>query len=512
MSDAAETKGRGRRAGRAARLFVIMAAAAGMWPARGETNVPVESRAYEFFEQLQASGLLPSGSLTGRPFSRRRAARLVVEAQREAGAIPGGDMEEATVEAAREFAAEIEEEEAGGSERWIKPLESARLSYTLHDRDWDPYNDRGREYHEGSNVYVGGGLGFRKWKLSGSLYWEGRWLERDAGGEAAAAGRVEEAVLKLGLRKWYVEAGRESLWWGPGRHGSLLLSNNARPFDLVRVGTEEPLLAPGLLSFVGLVNLEAFMTRLEVDRAVPEPYLLGMRFSCRPTPGLELGLMRTAMFGGEGREATLSTLWDVITARNENTPGQPGNQLASAYICWDTRLWGQPVRIYGELGGEDQADPVYFTKQALLAGVYLPEIGGNRRITLRAEYADTYMGGHGGADGVWYNHSIYTSGYTYYGRIMGHHMGTDARDLFIELGIEAGDRVRFRLGYDYEERELSQAYPEERREYSFGMGLDFGERNALEVTCAAVETRNAGLVEGAETRGGRISVTATWRY
>ncbi len=55
----------------------------------------------------------------------------------------------------------------------------------------------------------------------------------------------------------------------------------------------------------------------------------------------------------------------------------------------------------------------------------------------------------------WYDHHIYTSGYTYDGRIMGHHMGSDSRDLFAEISYrfnERGDSVA--VAYDREEHNL----------------------------------------------------------
>ncbi len=94
--------------------------------------------------------------------------------------------------------------------------------------------------------------------------------------------------------------GKDSQWWGPGYHGSLLLSNNAEPFTMVRLENPEPVLLPWILKYLGPFRWTFFVTRLEHDRRdVPEPYLWGMRIDFKPHPYVEIGLQRTAMLGGD---------------------------------------------------------------------------------------------------------------------------------------------------------------------------------------------------------------------
>ena len=92
-----------------------------------------------------------------------------------------------------------------------------------------------------------------------------------------------------------VTVGRLPLWWGPARHGSLLVSNNAAPFDLVRVATAEPHLLPGWLTYLGLLSAEVFLTRLKDERTISKPYFAGVRVHTRVNPYVELGASRTAV-------------------------------------------------------------------------------------------------------------------------------------------------------------------------------------------------------------------------
>ncbi len=50
------------------------------------------------------------------------------------------------------------------------------------------------------------------------------------------AARLATGYAKLTLFNVELAVGRESLWWGPSLHGSLILSNNGPPLDQIRLG------------------------------------------------------------------------------------------------------------------------------------------------------------------------------------------------------------------------------------------------------------------------------------
>src|SRR4029079_6332013 len=51
---------------------------------------------------------------------------------------------------------------------------------------------------------------------------------------------LREASLKLTFWNVALEFGRGSQWWGPGYHGSLLLTDHAFPLDMIKLGSDEP--------------------------------------------------------------------------------------------------------------------------------------------------------------------------------------------------------------------------------------------------------------------------------
>jgi len=394
---------------------------------------------YPSLERLASEGLIPSGILMSRPLSRAEAYRLVKEAA-------SGNPSQAALSEIGELERELSPEKGLSAGFGSLKLEDATLRYVYSDGE--PYllnvNNRGDVLGNGSNVRAG----FSASASIGSHL--GFYLNPEFRYPEGFSGDGQEVVLVEGyaaLNLWNIEltAGRQALWWGPGVHGALLLTNNARPFDLVKLTNPEPFALPWVFRHIGLLKLTGFVTRLEDDRDFANPYLAGARLDIKPHPYVSIGLSRTAMFGGAGRHVDADVIWDVITAQTENVAAEPGNQLASFDAKVVLPFSFQKVVIYGELGGEDEAGSLP-SRNAHLVGLNLPGAFGLEALDLGVEYAETYIGKY---PGMWYNHHIYTDGYTYDGRIIGHHMGTDAKDLFLSASYRSayGD---FHAAYDIE--------------------------------------------------------------
>ena len=70
----------------------------------------------------------------------------------------------------------------------------------------------------------------------------------------------------LGLGSLEFSIGRQSLWWGQGRHGSLVLTNNAEPLDMIRLTNPNPILLPWVFKYLGPFRFDLFLTELEESR------------------------------------------------------------------------------------------------------------------------------------------------------------------------------------------------------------------------------------------------------
>jgi hypothetical protein len=281
--------------------------------------------------------------------------------------------------------------------------------------------------------------------------------------------RLEETSLRLGSPSATLEAGRFSLWWGPGRHGALLFTTNARPLIGVRLRNPRPIKFGKWLGFLGLVQYDLFAARLESERKIPKTILAGMRLGLKPGPRFEFGISRAMHFGGEGRSEDGSTIWNALIARGENAEGGTGNQLMSFDVKLVNPSSIQPSVFYVEGGAEDYSSGWKPSKWAWLAGVFLPSIGTNKKFDLRFEFADTKDSISGTA--IWYRHAVSFEGYAhnYFGRILGHPAGTDARDFFVEAHYFFLPTSYLEFNADYTQRFFPG--PEREDSVRFGAGL-----------------------------------------
>jgi len=259
-------------------------------------------------------------------------------------------------------------------------------------------------------------------------YWLGEGDDRSA--------LLGETALEAGMPYLSIQAGKIATWYGPGRRGSLIFTNNARTYPGVRLHNPVPIPVPGLFSFLGSVQYDLFFAIMEEDAPIPNSRLSGMRVAARPNRYLEIGLSRAIHYGGDGQPNGLSAWWDAFKGTNDNQEGFSGNQLGGFDVAVTLPFKSLPVQLYLEMAGEDEANvagtPIPGpTKWAYVGGVFLPALFGNPAYDLRLECADNHRGGDGGS---WYTHGASSGGYAhfYHGRVLGHPMSTDARDFTLQ--------------------------------------------------------------------------------
>jgi hypothetical protein len=424
--------------------------------ASASTYVPVGDDTYDALLYLEAEGVIESGLLASRPLSRKEVLRLIEEAEGKSG--ERGPVVRQVVKSLRERYGD----EAGDG-RYIKPVGTVYSAFVYADRDPAEfvYNNDGDEYREEGNLR----LGF-------SSRADLRWFSALLAPESRYSGDSIDLVLRrgylvLGFRGLELQLGKDSQWWGPGYHGSLLLSNNAEPFTMARLTNPRPVLLPWLFRHLGPFGFTLFVTRLEEHRAVPEPYLWGMRLDFKPHPYVEVGLQRTALLGGEGYSEDIETWVKSVFFVGRNDPGDPSDHRVGADLKITLPFRYQPIQIYGEAAAEDIGWHSG-TLGAYIAGLYLPRLLSLERVNLRVEYADTYTDYK--QNSLWYTHYIYRSGYTYKKRIIGHQMGADSDDIFIALKylLPSGEAYAW---YDRQRHNLSGDIRPTEHEMTVGLKL-----------------------------------------
>lgn len=400
-------------------------------------HIPLHSSLEEDIQALYGLGYLNGIFYGFRPYSRLETARAVLKL-RERLSKPDPNVSIILERLERELKEELAM--LSGSSESSAGIKQVQLQTVFLDGKFSDgglekmqsiKNIAGRPYGNGLNLY--GGLTFTS-RMGDSgllyLYPEFQYAGRNVTGEDSLyLLRLQEGYFKYHTSVSDFMVGNVPLWWGQGFNGALILSDNINPLTMVRLYKESPFTFS--LPFLKTCSLtyDFFVSRLEGDRELPYPVLWGLRIGFKPFPSWEIGVARTAMFGGGDRPVNLKTIVNSFTGRGENTPEEAGNQIAGVDTNFKGYLWNQPFLIYGELYGEDQAG-VWPSKLADIAGLYLPEVAGLHGNSIRVEYAeDTSLPDK--QKGVWYRHHIYSDGYTYHGRIIGHSMGTDADDFLL---------------------------------------------------------------------------------
>ncbi len=270
--------------------------------------------------------------------------------------------------------------------------------------------------------------------------------------------RLDDTLLAVVVGNWSIAASAQQRWWGPAWDGSLILSNNARPFPSLvfdRVFTDP--FASRWLSWLGPWDLNVMFGELESDREIPNAQFFGMRFNFRPLDSLEIGLSRTAQWCGDGRPCDADTFLDLLVGRDNvgdegiGADNEPGNQLAGIDFRWSARLFDQPIAVYGQFIGEDEAGGFPSRWFGQFGGEWTGHIARRWSTRLYAEFSGTSCQFYESSElfNCAYNHGTYSTGYRYRGRSIGHPADNDARIVSIG-GVmldEADTRWRFLARY-----------------------------------------------------------------
>jgi len=465
----------------------------------------LESPLYPVLNDLQFEGYI-TGYLGGtRPITSTEAKRLLVEARDN---IVFGDAKEVPQYMRRSLERGEEELSLGLDDSWFqfKPLASPKIRFLYLNGENSAvkginssqnsliYNNDGIDPEEGANGYfnftVEGKAGPFSFSVTPLFFLDG-----------GGGGIVQKGYVKLRFMGLDLEAGKIPLWWGQGYHGTLFLSNNAEPLPMVRLTNASPVLLPWFFRYLGPFRFDVFLSRLEVERVVPRPYFAGFRVDFRPHPMLEIGLTRTMTAFGDGRRpVTLGHVLDALFGSNKPI----SKDLSDSIGGIDLRLDLPFAQIYGEIGGEDQRGFFPSYPIAYLAGLYIPLL--EEGLDFRVEFADI-------RSKSWYTHGVYKTGYTYKGRVLGHHVGRGGRDLFLELGLLKGRRLNGRINFDYEKRGVVSE-PTKEKHFQLGTGWEYSLGRAitqwqLDLDLAYERVNNFNNMRGETRRNSLLSISVS---
>jgi hypothetical protein len=407
------------------------------------TNVPLDHWSYDAVDKLADYVLIDSAMLTTRPISRIEMARHIgqamyyLEREKDPPAVLVAILDRLKEEFKDELSL-IGALDGSYYGTYVKPVEDPYAKYLYARRRPDIENVRGDVFRRGSNDRAGfasRGTFFDTFAF---------YLHPEYLGSSEDDGDVDliEGYGKAMVGPIEVELGKDSLWWGPGRHGSILMSNNAAPFTMIKITNPQPTLLPWILKALGPFRAQWFLTDLGEDRVLPQTKLTGVRWSSRPHPMWEFGMSRVIMFGGEGMPAV--DVLDYAKMFGVGSEQRTNNQIAGFDTSILIPLGDNPLlrsfKFYSDAAGEDESGGIPI-KWSYLLGLEFNDILRTGRTDLRIEYAKTHP--------VLYQHNIYASGYTFEDRIIGHFVGPDARDLFVQLSHYLTDDLLADVSFDW---------------------------------------------------------------
>ncbi|HZE19209.1 MAG TPA: capsule assembly Wzi family protein, partial [Candidatus Angelobacter sp.] len=257
---------------------------------------------------------------------------------------------------------------------------------------------------------------------------------------------MEEAYLEFHAGKVSVLAGHTWLRWGPGREGTLALSDAAPALDLLRAE-------------VGLFRAFRFQWFASILDPGAQTYLAGHRLEWSPSPRFTAGMTEMARFDGSS-QAPLYLIPLVPFSYWEKRPKSaptgviPGDTTSVAFsknnVLWSTDLSWIPrrgLRLWGEL----MVDDISFSRDykpdmvGYQAGVETRKrIGeGEHRAGASLEYTRvnnfTYS--------AWHGHDFDSEGFP-----LGFVLGPDVAALAGEISYEHSDAIELRLRAEWRKK------------------------------------------------------------
>lgn len=431
----------------------------------GSPYVPVDSWVYPAFDRLAALGYVPQGYQGKRPWSRQQCAHLLIDADQLLKHSAHRDA--ALTSETWSLIAALHREFAREEATFTGPNQSAELD-SLYSRVLsasgkvlnDGYHfgqtyayDYGRPFREGTNLISGVSAS----ATYGTLFFYIDAEYQHAPSQPALSPAVREfiaasdkgpapadqpfapinqfalldAYAGINLHSWQISFGNQSLSWGPGPGGSLLLSNNAAPFPMVRMLPLNAFEIPGISKILGRFSVEQFVGLLAGHAGPSEPWIYGQKASIKPFSSLEFAYSRTTMLGGTGGDPITATnvLRSAFGRTDPVNNSVPGDSRTAIDWTWRLPKMNDWVTLYGEMEDDDDLIPLQnIAKSVLRPGIYFSRLPHLPKWDLHFEWTSStspgraYFQSHGSLN---YWNLDYPGGYTYDGNLMANVVGRE---------------------------------------------------------------------------------------
>lgn len=421
-------------------------------------NVPLGHEVYLFIDRLAAKGILPVKVQASKPLSRGQVADLLIEISRklEMGELSLSNIEQAHLKGySKIFAQEFRKRGIN-----FTPQQERKYFFTLQDKRYTLNIQPGLQQRtviqqsresrrDGTEIIFIHPTIFgeieEKFVYNTDYKWgvliNGERYISNPDETSYMSGRfisTLETYTKIGLSGLSLELGKDNIWWGPGRHGALMLSDNTDSKDLLKFeGT------------MGLFKLIAFTTILRSKFG--NKYMSGHRLEMNFLDGFTLALHETVIYGGRfdlSYQNPFTIYLIALPITEYGLKGGHGYFGDNALIGGDFNIRIAPnIELYSEFMLDDYQPQLglksfrnWDSKFGILLGAYYINPFALQDTDFRIEYAfiNQYA----------YTHENLLYVYTNREHSIGHFIGSDADVLWLESKHWFTDKIQTSFAYE----------------------------------------------------------------
>ena len=467
---------------------------------RGSTRVAMDSWIYPTLERLGAFGLIPTQTLSLRPWTRQECRRQVKQAEDVLHGFGSLDVEvdEGTRREAERLLLELKEELRESAGNSTAQIDSVYVRYgaiagpALTDgfhfgQTWT--NDFGRPLGRGGS----GVLGYSVRAVAGRFFLfdrqELQTVPTTAGVTAAQSALLNDLdnvpfivpgtsvppvaivpvrpAIAAGVRQRPLELyagvafagaalsfGKQQLFWGPTTMGALSFSSNAEATYNLQLETTRPHSLP-LAPSLGTYRFSVVFGKLSGHHAPARPYFNAQKIDLTMGRYLEIGYTRWAILWGVGHPMTPGSLArDLFSANSTGSTFAYGDRTdpGDRKSGFDFRLhlpgFGRLVTVYADSYADDEPIPVDAPRRAVWhPGVYLARLPGSPHMDVRFEVASSEELSRDEGGTRFFINNQYRDGNTNKGFLLGNAVGRDARSFEGRVGYWWSPRTRIEGAY-----------------------------------------------------------------
>jgi hypothetical protein len=464
----------------------------------GSTNVRMDSWVYPALERLAALGLIPTQSISIRPWTRRECLRQTDEAWEHVtrlGSLNATGVNEAERlidDLHKELASELSSNNTATFESAyvrVGTIAGPALADSYHfGQTW--WNDFGRPLGRGSSFIEG----FSARANSGHFFAYAREEAQHSPGNPAESTATNQLfnlldtqpnsnmplIATIPLQSAYqryrplelyagatfqgnaLSFGKQQLYWGPTVSGPLSFSSNAEPTWNLRFVATRPHFFPWFLAPLGTYRFDLVAGKLSGHHYPARPLFDGGKLALNFGQNIEISITRWSLLCGVGHPCTLNAFLRNLTSTQSTglnggggsggyaDPTDPGDRKSGFDFRFKPPGLHKLVTIYADSYADDELVPVEDpNRSGYSPGIYFARLPLLTHMDLRIESNSTnpYAGDQrlGGFLTYWNNQ--YLDANTNKGFLLGNAVGRDGRAIEGHIGYWFSGRSKAELMY-----------------------------------------------------------------